>query len=164
MLLYVKLIIPKSKIEGYKVLTTKSIISIVYKIFMLLIIAPISIMFILAIEDNIKVLILIKSLGVLGFCASIYLLIGIIYYFTQPRILIYENEDTLLINKKYLVNIKDITLFNKKDILVPESSRSRKTVSYWGTIKIVVDDKKFVIRNVSNPLETVDYLYRKKKI
>jgi hypothetical protein len=156
-------VIPQSKIEGYNVLATKTIFPTILKIMLLLLLCPTGIIMLLATDENIKVQISIHILASIFIILSIYLLFSSIYNIVQPRILIYENGDSLIINNKYLVNIKDITSFSRKNAYIYSYRRKNYKDAWWGTIYIIVDDKKFVIRNVDSTLKTIDYLYRKKK-
>ena len=149
---------PESKIEGYKVLARKSYFSIFVMMFPMILFLTFGI---LSISSKDVTFIII---GIVLLMPSMYLLGKMTYNIIQPRILIYVNEDSLLINKKHKIYIKDITSYYKKDKMVRSDRRQIKENQLWhSTIYIEANNKKFVIRNVEDSHEVIDFLYRIKK-
>lgn len=149
---------PESKIEGYEVFARKSFFSIFVMMFPMILFATLSILSIVS-KDVTFIII-----GIILLIPSIYLLSKMIYNIIQPRILIYINEDSLLINKKHKIYLKDITSYRKKDKIVTKHSGRRNIEMLWSsTIYIETNNKKYVIRNVDDCHLVVDKLHKLKK-
>lgn len=149
---------PESKIEGYKVLARKSYFSIFVMMFPMILFLTFGI---LSISSKDVTFIII---GIVLLMPSIYLLGKMIHNIIQPRILIYVNEDSLLINKKHKIYIKDITSYHRRGKMVTKHLGNRNKEVLWSsTIYIEANNKKFVIKNVEDSHEVIDFLYRIKK-
>ena len=149
---------PESKIEGYEVFARKSYFSIFVMMFPMILFLTLAILLMCSKDAAIIII------GIVSLMPAIYLLGKMTHNIFQPRILIYINEDSLLINKKHKIYIKDITSYYKKDKMVRSDRRKIKENLLWfSNIYIEADNKKYVIRNVEDSHEVIDFLYRIKK-
>lgn len=148
---------PESKIEGYKVFARKSYFSIFVMMFPMLLFLTLAILLMCS-KDAALIII-----GIVCLMPSIYLLGKMTYNIFQPRILIYINEDSLPINKKHKIYIKDITSYRKKNKMVKLSRYQKEELLWFSNIYIKADNKKYVIRNVDDCHLVVDKLHKLKK-
>ena len=94
----------------------------------------------------------------------IYMIYNIIYWFFQPRVLIYQYETGIIINRKIKIEYTSIESIKYKNHfeVKPRGNYSRDASSGIIIIKLK-SGKIYKIRNVFYPIEAVDVLSKIKK-
>ena len=115
-------------------------------------------LFLINMDDPLMWLIMIPFTVLLAYYVS-----DIVYWIFQPKVLIYQYDEGIIIKRKIRIEYKSIQRVDCKSYVIG-SHRHLKSTPYAGTIIIQLKSGKIhKIRNAFYPLGTVDVLCRIKQ-
>ena len=118
------------------------------------------IMFIINNENDVAWLIFIIALTVL----LVFMVIDIIYWLFQPRVLIYQYETGIIINRNTKIEYTEIESVKRKNYIHKEIRGNYYKDTWSGIIFLKLKSgKTYKIRNAFYPIEVVDVLSKIKQ-
>ena len=132
----------------------------IFNIVALLIEIPLYITFVLNMANDIIWFIFILLFTALIICQATY----IVYWVSQPNVLIYQYDQGIVINRNIEIEYKSIERIYRKNYLLKEPKGNYYRSPYIGTIYIKLKSGKiYKIRNAYYPIDAVDVLSRIKQ-
>ena len=132
----------------------------IFNIVALLIEIPLYITFVLNMVNDIIWFIFILLFTALIICQATY----IVYWVSQPNVLIYQYDQGIVINRNIEIEYKSIERIYRKNYLLKEPKGNYYRSPYIGTIYIKLKSGKiYKIRNAYYPIDAVDVLSRIKQ-
>ena len=132
----------------------------IFNIVALLIEIPLYITFVLNMANDIIWFIFILLFTALIICQATY----IVYWVSQPNVLIYQYDQGIVINRNIEIEYKSIERIYRKNYLLKEPKGNYYRSPYIGTIYIKLKSGKiYKIRNAYYPINAVDVLSRIKQ-
>ena len=143
-----------------KPLCEKEYINKIFEIVILFFCIFLDVMFIINNVNDVAWLVLI----IIFTAILVFIAIDIIYWLFQPRVLIYQYETGIIINRKIKIEYTDIESVKCKNYIEIKLRGNYSKDSFRGIIFVKLKSgKTYKIRNAFYPLEVVDALSKIKK-